>query len=108
MRGTFASFGRSTAAAALAVALSLGAVGVAAPAMAKDAPKVTNSAEFSKVAGPFQKLFNDTAAKKGKVSDDEMKTAGTALVPELAKLEPNVKSPLDKLIYGDWQRQIGG
>jgi len=108
MRGKFASFGRSTAAATLAIALSLGTIGAAAPAMAKDAPKVTNSAEFSKVAGPFQKLFNDTAAKKGKISDDEFKAAAAALVPELAKVEPGVKSPLDKLIFGDWQRQIGG
>lgn len=106
MRGSFASFGRSTVAAA---ALALGALVIASPVMAKEkeAPKVTNSAEFSKVAGPFQKTFGDVQAKKGKVSDADFKTAAAVLVPELAKLEPNVKSPLDRLIYGDWQRQIG-
>ncbi len=109
MRGSFASFGRSTVAAA---ALAMGALVIAAPVMAKDkekeAPKATNSAEFSKVAGPFQKTFGEVLAKKGKVSDADFKVAVAALVPELAKLEPNVKSPLDRLIFGDWQRQTGG
>jgi energy-converting hydrogenase Eha subunit A len=111
MRGSFASFGRSTvAAAALLASGAIVSLVVAAPVMAKDkeAPKATNSAEFSKGAGPFQKTFGDVAAKKGKVSDDEFKTAAAGLIPALAALEPNVKSPLDRLIYGDWQRQIGG
>ncbi|WP_353230699.1 hypothetical protein [Novosphingobium sp.] len=108
MRGKFATIGRATVAAG---ALVFGTLMVSAvPAVAKDAPpaKVTNSAEFSKVAGPFQKLFNDTVAKKGKVPDADFKAATAALVPELAKVEPGVKSPLDRLIYGDWQRQVGG
>lgn len=108
MRGSFVSFARATAAAG---ALALGSVAlVATPAMAKDkeAPKPTNSEAFTKVAGPFQKLFNDTAAKKGKVADADFKTAASALVPELAKVEPGVKNGLDRLIFGDWQRQVGG
>jgi predicted Zn-dependent protease len=107
MRGSFAFFGRSTVAAA---ALAIASLVVAAPVMAKEkeAPKVTNSAEFSKVAGPFQKTFGEVSAKKGKVSEDEFKAAAAALIPGLAALEPSVKSPLDRLIYGDWQRQIGG
>ncbi len=113
MRGTFASFGRPVVAAALAAApvavvATLG-IAVAAPAMAKDAPKATNSAEFSKVAGPFQKSFNDVLAKKtAKVSDAELKAAAEPLVPQLATIEAGVKSPLDRLIFGDWQRQVGG
>jgi hypothetical protein len=108
MRATFKSFGRSTVAAA-ALALSLGAVAVVSPAVAKDAApaKQTNSPEFSKVAGPFQKTFTDLLAKKGKVPDADLKAAATPLVPQLAAMEPNVKSPLDRLIYGDWQRQLG-
>lgn len=111
-RRTFASFGRPIAAAALAAApaamvVALGTV-MAVPAVAKDAPKVTNSAEFTKVAGPFQKSFNDVLAKKGKVPDADLKAAADPLVPQLAAMEPNVKSPTDRLIYGDWQRQVGG
>jgi hypothetical protein len=115
MQISFASFGRSTAGAvALAIGASLVAIGAslvaAPPVLAKDAPppKITNSAEFSKVAGPFQKNFMELAAKKGKVSDDELKAAAVAMVPALMALEPNVKSPLDHLIFGDWERQIGG
>ncbi|WP_028640189.1 hypothetical protein [Novosphingobium acidiphilum] len=108
MRAHFASFGRTTVAAA---ALAIASLVVAAPVIAKDkekeAPKVTNSAEFSKVAGPFQKTFGEVQAKKGKIADADFAAAAAALVPELAKLEPNVKSPLDRLIFGDWQRQIG-
>jgi hypothetical protein len=109
MRAPFSSFSRSAATTTLAVAMTLGAL-TAGSAMAKDPPpaKVTNSPEFSKVAGPFQKQFNDTAAKKGKVPDADLKTEAEALKPGLATLEPNVKSPLDKLIFGDWERQIGG
>lgn len=104
MSGTFVSFGRSTVA-ALALAGSLGAL---TPAFAKDAPKATNSAEFSKVAGPFQKIYGEVEAKKGKVSPEELKAAATPLLPELAKLEGSVKNPLDRLIYGDWEQRIGG
>jgi hypothetical protein len=95
------------AVAPVAVGAMLGAV-AAVPAMAKDAPKVSNSPEFTKVAGPFQKTFNDVLAKKGKVSDAELKAAADPLVPQLAAMESSVKSPLDRLIFGDWERQVGG
>jgi len=112
MRGTFASFGRPVVAAALAAAplAVIAALGVASavPAVAKDAPKVSNSPEFTKVAGPFQKSFNELLAKKGKVPDAELKAGAEPLVPQLAAMESSVKSPLDRLIFGDWERQVGG
>ncbi len=109
MRVTFAAFARSSAAAAaLVMGASLGTLATVTPASAKDAPKPTNSEQFSKVASPFLKLFNDVAGKKGKVPDDAFKTAASALVPELVKVEAGVKNPLDRLIFGDWQRQVGG
>lgn len=106
MRATFGSAGISVIG-ALALALSLGAVVLPAGVHAKDAPKATNSPEFGKVAGPFQKEFNDFLAKKGKVSDAEFKAAAQALAPKVPAIEAAVKTPLDRLIAGDWARQIG-
>lgn len=96
---------------ALAVAL---AAGMAPAAMAKDkadakAPaKATNSPEFVKVAGPLQKSLADFQAMKGKSSDAEIKAAAAALVPQLAAAEASVKTPLDRIIFGQWQQQLGG
>ena len=104
---------RTAARLTLAAALTLGAAGtafVAAPAVAKDAKapaKLTNSPEFGKVAGPLQKDVTDLLAKRGKVPDAELKAGAVALVPRLAALEGTMKTPLDLLIGGDWQRQIG-
>ncbi|EGD58594.1 hypothetical protein Y88_0651 [Novosphingobium nitrogenifigens DSM 19370] len=110
MRGSFAHIGRSSiAAAALALGLSLGAGVFAVPAaVAKDAPKATNSPEFGKVAGPFQKTLTEVQAKKGKVSDAEFKTDAAGLIPQLAAMETSVKTPLDKIIFGQWQYMVGG
>ncbi|HET9630427.1 MAG TPA: hypothetical protein VFP14_13190 [Novosphingobium sp.] len=97
---------------AVAAALALGALGtgfIAAPALAKEAkaPKATNSPEFLKVAAPLQKEVSDLLAKAGKVSDADLKAAATPLVAKLAVLEGKMKSPLDLLVGGDWQRQVG-
>lgn len=111
MRGKFVAFRRATAAAAaLAMGVSLAAVVAVPQAVAKDkeAPKVTNSAEFSKAAGPFQTKFNDLQGKKGKMPEADFKAAAAALAPDLVTMEASVKSPLDRLIWGDWQRQVGG
>jgi len=107
MRVSFASFGRSTVA---AVALAIGASLVAvSPVMAKDAPppKVTNSPEFSKVAGPFQKTLMDLDAQKAKLAPDDLKAKASALLPQLATMEASVKTPLDRIIYGQWLYAVG-
>jgi len=107
MRTSFAKFGRASAAAA---ALAIAATVVAAtPVMAKDAPppKVTNSPEFSKVAGPFQKTLLELDGQKGKLPPEELKAKAAALLPQLAAIEPNVKTPVDRIIYGQWEYSIG-
>ena len=113
MRGSFGMFGKSgVARAAIAAALATGIVAGgmvtgASSAIAKEA-KATNSPEFVKVAGPFQKTMADLQAKKGKVSDADLKAAASAVVPQLAAIEPSVKTPADRIIFGQWQQTIGG
>jgi hypothetical protein len=94
---------------AVAAALALGAVGatVAAPAVAKEAPKPANSPEFSKVAAPLQKDVNALLALRGKASAEQLKAAALPLVPRVAALDSALKTPMDLLIAGDWQRQVG-
>ena len=107
MRVKFVSFGRTTVA---AVALAVGATLVAAtPVMAKEAPpaKVTNSPEFGKAAGPFQKALLELDGQKAKLAPDELKAKAAALVPQLAPVEASVKTPLDRIIFGQWQYSLG-
>ena len=113
MRAKFASFGRQAVAAIAPAAIALASCAVlvaGTPAMAKDtAPaKPTNSPEFSKVAGPFQKQLVDLDGKKAKLSADELKAQAAALLPQLATIEASVKNPLDRIIYGQWQYTVGG
>ena len=101
------SFGRSTAA---AIALAVGASLVAAtPVMAKEAPpaKATNSPEFSKAAGPFQKLLIDLDGQKTKITPDDLKAKAVALEPQLETVEASVKTPLDRIIFAQWQYTLG-
>jgi len=79
----------------------------ASPAIAKDPPKMTNSPEFAKVAGPFQKVLVDLDAKKAKLSPDELKAAATPLVAQLAAMDSSVKNPIDRIFYGQWQYSVG-
>lgn len=104
MRGSFGFFGKSTVA-ALALATGLVAGGTmmgAGVAVAKDAKpaKVTNSPEFVKAAQALQKPIADAAASKDKA-------AAAALVPQLAAAEGSVKTAADRIIFGQWQQQIG-
>lgn len=96
---------------ALAVALAAGMVATAPSALAKaeaKAPaKPTNSPEFVKLAGPIQKAFADLQAMKGKSTDAEIKAAAAAIAPQLAAAEGSVKTPLDRIIYGQWQQLLG-
>lgn len=117
MRGSFGKFGKSGAAAlAMATAIAGGSVialGLSAtPALAKDkekAPaKITPSADFIKVAGPFQKALQEVDAKKGKVSAEELKAAALPLVPQLAAMEASVKNAADRVTWGQWQQIVGG
>jgi tetratricopeptide (TPR) repeat protein len=102
MRGSFGTFGKSTAA-ALALAAGLvagGAVLGAGAAVAKEA-KATNSPEFVKAAQVLQKAVGEVAASKDKA-------AAQAVAAQLAAAEGSVKTPADRIIYGQWQQQIGG
>lgn len=98
---------------AVALAMAL-AAGMAPAAMAKDkadakAPaKASNSPEFIKVAGPLQKAIADFQASKGKGSDADYKAAATALIPQINAAEASVKTPLDRIIVGQWQQIVGG
>lgn len=88
---------------ALGMALA-GSVGMGGAAFAKDkpaaAPKATNSPEFVKAAQTLQKAVADAVASKDKAT-------AQALVPQLAAAEPTVKTGLDKIIFGQWQQQLG-
>lgn len=99
---------RSCVAAALALGVT-GAGMVAAPAMAKEAaaPKPSNSPDFVKAAGPLQKDINALLAMRGKATPEQLKAAAVPLVPRVVALDAALKTPLDLLIGGDWQRQIG-
>lgn len=115
MRGSFGKFGKITVArAALGVALATGVAAggfgaTAAVAKEKEAKggKVSNSPEFVKAAQAFQPAFNATQAMKGKSPDAEVKTAADALVPQLAAIEPTIKTGADKIIFGQWQQSVG-
>lgn len=107
MRVNFVSFGRTAAAAA---ALAIGATMIAgSPVLAKDAApaKPANSPEFSKAAGPFQKALVELDAQKTKLAPDDLKARGAALLPQLAPIEASVKTPLDRIIFGQWQYSVG-
>lgn len=101
-----ALFLRTGLAAALALGLPL-AIAAPMPAVAKDAPKETNSPEFGKVAGPFQKQLGEVDAKKAKLSPDELKAAAAPLVTQILAMESSVKNPLDRKIYGQWEYMVG-
>lgn len=110
-----AKMGAARAALAVTLATGLAAGGIvlgAAPALAKDkekpAPKMSVSPEFVKVAGPFQKQFEDVEAKKGKVPPEELKAAALLLVPQLTAMEPSVKNGVDRVTFGQWQQLVGG
>ncbi|NML94034.1 tetratricopeptide repeat protein [Novosphingobium olei] len=111
MRGSFGKFGKSAAArAALGLAIVTGvAAGGFVPAVAsakeKEAKggKVSNSPEFVKAAQAFQPAFTAAQGQTG----DAQKTAGQALVPQLAAIQPNVKTPADQIIFGQWQQSVG-
>lgn len=97
---------------AVALAVTL-AAGIAPAAMAKDkeakpAAKATNSPEFVKVAAPIQKAVGDLQAMKGKSPEADVKAAAAAIAPQLAAAEGTVKTPLDRIIFGQWQQQVGG
>jgi hypothetical protein len=102
MRGSFGIFGKSTVAAlSLATALVAGgAVLGAGAAVAKEA-KATNSPEFVKAAQALQKAVADVTASKDKA-------AAQAVIGQLAAAEGSVKTPADRIIYGQWQQQVGG
>lgn len=111
----FAKMGAAQAAMAVALATGLAAGGIvlgAAPALAKDkekpATKMSVSPEFIKVAGPFQKQFEDVEAKKGKVAPEELKAAALVLVPQLTAMESSVKNGVDRVTWGQWQQLVGG
>lgn len=97
---------RTALAAAFAVALPL-SIAAPLPAMAKDAPKPTNSPEFGKVAGPFQKVLGEVDAKKAKLSPEELKAQAAPLVPQILAIESSVKTPLDRKIFGQWEYVVG-
>lgn len=102
MRGSFGFFGKSTVA-ALALATGLAGGGMvlgAGSALAKEA-KVSNSPEFVKAAQSLQKAVTDAAASKDKA-------AAAAVIPQLAAAEGSVKTGADRIIFGQWQQQIGG
>ena len=92
----------------MGVSLASTLVAPSAIAREKEAPKVTNSVEFGKVAGPFQTRLNALLSQKGKLPPPDLKAAAAAMAPDLDKMESSIRSPLDRLIWGDWQRQIGG
>lgn len=106
MRATFGrnfggAIGKTALALALATgALSVGATGATAKEKEQKAPKAANSPEFIKAAGTLQKPVNDAVAAKDKA-------AAAALVPQLATAEAVVKTPLDRIIFGQWQQQVG-
>jgi tetratricopeptide (TPR) repeat protein len=113
MRGSLWNSGkgmmaRSAMAVALVAGLGLGAM--AAPAIAKDAKpaQASNSKEFAAAAAPFQKSFTDWQGTKGKVSDADYKAGAQKLAGELAPMEGAVKTPLDRLVFGQWQQILGG
>lgn len=111
MRGSFGKFGKSAVArAALGVALATsvaagGFVSTAAVAKEKEAKggKVSNSPEFVKAAQAFQPAFTAAQGQTG----EAQKAAGQALLPQLAAIEPNVKTAADKIIFGQWQQSVG-
>lgn len=100
------SVSRFALVAALALGGATGALGLAAPAVAKEAA-AANSPGFSKVAAPIQKEVEALNAKKGKVPDAELKAAANALAPRIEALEPTVSTALDKAVAGQWLYQVG-
>lgn len=115
MRGKSNLIGGIALAAVQASGLTAGMIGAAPAAMAKaevkapaKAPaKATNSPEFVKLAAPLQKSFAELQAMKGKSTDAEIKAAAAAIAPQLATAESAVKTPLDRIIYGQWQQLLG-
>ncbi|WP_062784407.1 hypothetical protein [Novosphingobium capsulatum] len=116
MRGSLWNSGKGTVArTAMAVALAsgLGLGGMIAPAIAKEAKKEQpaaggNSKEFAAAAAPFQKSFNDWQATKGKAPEAEFKAGAQKLAGEIGPVEAGAKTPLDRLILGQWQQILGG
>ncbi|NKJ42005.1 MULTISPECIES: tetratricopeptide repeat protein [unclassified Novosphingobium] len=114
MRGSLWNSGKGTiarAAVAVALASGLGMGAMVAPAIAKEAKKEEgggNSKEFAAAAAPFQKSFNDWQATKGKAADADYKAGAQKLVSELGPVETGAKTPLDRLILGQWQQILGG
>lgn len=80
--------------------LAVGATGAVAKEKEQKVAKATNSPEFGKAAQTLQKPIADVTASKDKA-------AAQALIPQLAAIEASVKTPLDRIIYGQWQQQIG-
>lgn len=102
MRATFGLIGKTAMALVLATgALSVGATAAVAKEKEQKAAKAVNSPEFIKVAQTLQKPVGDATTAKDKA-------AAAALVPQLAAAEGVIKTPLDRIIFGQWQQQIGG
>ena len=66
-----------------------------------------HSAEFKEQTTAFKRAFADFDAKRAELTPAERKTGATSLAAQLADLEPAVSAPIDRLVYGDWQRQVG-
>lgn len=114
MRGNAMKFVAARAALAVALSTGLAAGGVllgGAPAFAKEkeAPKATYSKEFIAVAGPVQKIVQDTQALKAKGTPDaQIKASLAGAADTLAKAEAAAKTGQDKLAAGQFAVQIGG
>lgn len=98
----------------IALALCLGGAGRAAaephtPAQlpAGDSALRRGHDEFERQARPFRAAFDALLARKPTLSPDDLKAEAIALVPRLAALEPAVSSPVSRLVYGTWQKDLG-
>ena len=69
--------------------------------------RTEHSFEFKEHSTAFKRAFADLYAKRANLDPAEFRAEAESLVPQLAALEPVVSAPLDRLVHGDWQRQVG-
>jgi len=103
------SVSRLALVAALALGGTAGALGLAAPAAAKEAKAEggSYSPAFAKGAAAIQKEMDALSTKKGKVPEAELKATANQLAPRVEALVPSVSTPMDKAVAGQWLYQVG-
>ena len=109
---------RVLVAAAITAGVGVAAVVPTAPALAA-AAKASNSPEFAKAAGPLQKVLSDAQpllkkylaatpdAKPAALADLKAALVAGNALSLLQTAEAGIKTPLDRLLAGQWGMMIG-